>query len=371
LLHAYLKRASLVAALLCALLIPIASTAGPSDELKETRARLHSLRRRLTQQGDRATRLKQRINVLGRKMTRAQIAINGLDADIGRMASSVRTVQAQIDRMQTKTDTVKQLAVEQAVSLYKAGSANAIGAILGASSITELNDRIAMLGVAARENTGALVRYGRLRVAIEAASRALLTKQDALAEARAAQAEALAARSRLKASLEAALRGLSARMGMEKTREGHLEAATDVIKKRIVELQASSAARSLGTSAEGFIWPLNGPVTSPYGPRWGSMHTGIDIDGYTGQPIVAAKAGRVIYIGAGMTGYGNTVILDHGGGVSTLYAHMSGYSASGGASLGQGEVIGYVGCTGHCYGDHLHFEVRIGGNPVDPLDYLP
>jgi murein DD-endopeptidase MepM/ murein hydrolase activator NlpD len=127
---------------------------------------------------------------------------------------------------------------------------------------------------------------------------------------------------------------------------------------------------TLGESAQGFIWPLNGPVTSPYGERWGSMHTGIDIDGYSGQPIVASKAGQVI-MSSSYSGYGNTVIVDHGGGYATLYAHMSGFATSSGKYVEQGKVVGYVGCTGSCTGDHLHFEVRINGNPVDPMKYLP
>ena len=128
---------------------------------------------------------------------------------------------------------------------------------------------------------------------------------------------------------------------------------------------------ALGISSEGYIWPINGAVTSPFGSRWGGFHTGIDIDGYSGQPIAAAKSGIAIYVGSGMSGYGNVVMLDHGGGISTLYAHMSGYNVSGGAAVDQGQIIGFVGCTGSCYGDHLHFEVRVGGNPVDPLSYLP
>jgi murein DD-endopeptidase MepM/ murein hydrolase activator NlpD len=99
------------------------------------------------------------------------------------------------------------------------------------------------------------------------------------------------------------------------------------------------------------------------------MHTGIDIDGYTGEPIVAAKGGNVIQAGS-MGGYGNAVIIDHGGGISTLYGHMSSIAVSGG-SVQTGQHIGNVGCTGSCTGDHLHFEVRLNGSPTDPMQYLP
>jgi murein DD-endopeptidase MepM/ murein hydrolase activator NlpD len=122
-------------------------------------------------------------------------------------------------------------------------------------------------------------------------------------------------------------------------------------------------------SAAGFIWPVSGPVVSPFGMRWGRMHEGIDIGVGYGTPIHAAASGRVVYSGW-MDGYGNLVAIDHGRGLSTAYAHQSRIGASVGQTVSQGQVIGYVGCTGHCFGPHLHFEVRVNGTPVDPLGYL-
>jgi murein DD-endopeptidase MepM/ murein hydrolase activator NlpD len=103
--------------------------------------------------------------------------------------------------------------------------------------------------------------------------------------------------------------------------------------------------------------------------RWGRMHEGIDIAVPYGTPIHAAASGRVVYSGW-MSGYGNLVAIDHGRGLSTAYAHQSSIAASVGQTVSQGQVIGYVGCTGHCFGPHLHFEVRVNGTPVDPLGYL-
>jgi peptidoglycan DL-endopeptidase CwlO len=122
-------------------------------------------------------------------------------------------------------------------------------------------------------------------------------------------------------------------------------------------------------SAAGLIWPVSGPVTSPFGMRWGRMHTGIDIGVPYGTSIHAAASGRVVYSGW-MDGYGNLVAIDHGRGLSTAYAHQSRIGVSLGQTVAQGQVIGYVGCTGHCFGPHLHFEVRVNGTPVDPLGYL-
>ena len=85
------------------------------------------------------------------------------------------------------------------------------------------------------------------------------------------------------------------------------------------------------------------------------------------MPVVASASGTVIHAGW-MGGYGNLVVVDHGGGLSTAYAHLSSITASG--SVVQGQVVGYIGCTGHCFGAHLHFEVRVNGGAVDPLGYL-
>jgi virulence factor Mce-like protein len=126
----------------------------------------------------------------------------------------------------------------------------------------------------------------------------------------------------------------------------------------------------LPVSEEGFIWPLDGPITSPYGPRWGRMHTGIDIDGVTGRPVIASAEGTVV-LASYYSGYGNAVIIDHGNGFNTLYGHLSSIDVDTGDEVRQGHVVGAVGCTGNCIGDHLHFEIRIDGVPLDPLPYLP
>ncbi len=121
-------------------------------------------------------------------------------------------------------------------------------------------------------------------------------------------------------------------------------------------------------SSSGFVWPVSGVVTSGFGPRWGRMHEGIDIAAPTGTSVRAAAAGQVIIAGS-MGGYGTIVVIDHGNGISTAYAHLSSIWVGGG-TVSQGQGIGAVGCTGSCTGPHLHFEVRVNGSPVNPLSYL-
>ena len=138
----------------------------------------------------------------------------------------------------------------------------------------------------------------------------------------------------------------------------------------VVDTTPPSPPRSaLGVEDVEFIWPLIGGITSFFGYDEGRDHTGLDIDGSTGDPFVASAAGRV-RLAESYFGYGTTVILDHGGGLSTLYGHLSEGFVDVGDAVEQGDIIGLVGCTGSCTGDHLHFEIRVDDEPVDPLPYL-
>jgi murein DD-endopeptidase MepM/ murein hydrolase activator NlpD len=123
------------------------------------------------------------------------------------------------------------------------------------------------------------------------------------------------------------------------------------------------------TEPTSFIWPAKGPITSPFGRRWGRAHTGVDIDAATGSPIVAAQAGTVTLAGW-KNGYGNTVIIDHGHGISTLYAHQSRLGVHTGQHVDQGQYLGNVGATGNVTAAHLHYEVLLGGVPRNPMPWL-
>jgi murein DD-endopeptidase MepM/ murein hydrolase activator NlpD len=141
--------------------------------------------------------------------------------------------------------------------------------------------------------------------------------------------------------------------------------------RRIAEIQGVPYAEPADTtpSAAGFTWPTSGQITSGFGPRWGRMHQGLDIAAPTGRPITAAKSGTVIVAGWS-GGYGQLVVIDHGGGLATAYAHQSRIAVKTGDPVTQGGLVGFVGSTGHSTGPHLHFEVRVNGAAQDPLPYL-
>jgi murein DD-endopeptidase MepM/ murein hydrolase activator NlpD len=157
----------------------------------------------------------------------------------------------------------------------------------------------------------------------------------------------------------------SSRVSLEKDLDS-LEAESQRVQAR---LAGSTGAGPIRKGNGRFIMPVNGSFSSPFGQRWGRLHAGQDIAAPTGTPIRAADSGRVAI--AGVTGgYGNYTCIQHAGNISTCYGHQSKIGVSVGQSVRQGQVIGLVGSTGHSTGPHLHFEVRIGGSPVNPMGYL-
>lgn len=121
-----------------------------------------------------------------------------------------------------------------------------------------------------------------------------------------------------------------------------------------------------GTKSVGFRWPIKGAINTPFS----SDHSGIDIEGETGDPIAAAASGTVVFAGDDGDGYGLKVVIRHGDGTSTLYSHLSRIAVQRGPIAG-GRRVGAVGCTGSCTGDHLHFEVLKNSTPVNPVTRLP
>lgn len=138
----------------------------------------------------------------------------------------------------------------------------------------------------------------------------------------------------------------------------------------------ASASKGVNTSAAkielgiSLIRPTSGTITSRFGSRWGRLHSGLDIGAPKGTPIYAAAGGTVTYSGYNNSGYGNYIIISHGNGIQTLYAHCSELNVTAGTTVSQGQLIGKVGSTGNSTGNHLHFEVRVNGVAQNPQNYV-
>jgi murein DD-endopeptidase MepM/ murein hydrolase activator NlpD len=264
------------------------------------------------------------------------------------------------------------------IDLYETHDPTLVEVILESDSYQEALDRIHYLGSIAQQDKHIAAKVAVARDDVHASRtkvvRARVHSETQVVAVRTQQQRDV--RDQLLASKQQ-LAGKRTRhqsaLKLTRSQEHKLETEADALAAADASIRGQLAAAQSGTdtspSAAGLIWPVNGPVVSPFGYRWGRLHAGIDIAVGYGTPIHAAAAGTVVLAGW-VSGYGNYTCIDHGGGMATCYAHQSAYAAAQGASVAQGQVIGYVGCTGHCFGPHLHFEVRINGTPVDPLGYL-
>jgi murein DD-endopeptidase MepM/ murein hydrolase activator NlpD len=272
------------------------------------------------------------------------------------------------------------------VDLYEQGEPSALEVVFDSKSVTDLVDQAQVVESLGAQDTSIASQVGSAKERVKTQRehtkrfRSLVAAELRTIAVRTNQVRAL--RDRLLASQnQLAAASANKRDALQNVKESKseflheaagLQAASASLAAQIRSAQSASSYSTPSDttpSAAGFIWPVNGPVTSGFGMRWGRMHEGIDIGVGYGTPIHAAAAGRVVYAGW-MSGYGNLVAIDHGGGVSTAYGHQSSIAVSVGQVVAQGQTVGYVGCTGHCFGPHLHFEVRINGTPVDPLGYL-
>ena len=285
--------------------------------------------------------------------------------------SQVAAAEAKVASAEKQIAGLRAAVVSHAVNAYMRPQEDLSSSLNGAESINEASRRTALLDQVINHDRDVI---DQLRAAKEDldAQRAVAQKAKDVAKKRESSVNAKlkeltrarAEQARLAGALDARIREYENEANAVAAQEADLSA---LINRRGA---ATPTVTPGAASSAGLIWPVRGTVTSGYGYRWGRMHSGIDIGARTGTPIMAAKAGEVIFAGA-MSGYGNTVIINHGGGFSTLYAHQSRIGSADGAQVAQGQVIGYVGSTGNSTGPHLHFETRVNGSAQNPRQYLP
>jgi murein DD-endopeptidase MepM/ murein hydrolase activator NlpD len=392
-----LALAALPAAAAALVALLVAAPAAPAEELQ---SKLEDREAKLSDVEERQGVLTSTISGYGDRIERLTAEVAALRTEEEAVRTRLEAKQAELDSAVEELDVAKRhLAVvkarlrralvalrERLVAMYEAGTPDMLGVILSSDGYEELVARSEYLerihgmdeAVVGRvrdlrnqvKSTVARLRSAKNR--IEAARDAIAAEKDALVSARQAvqgrQAKLVATRAQREKAL------------------AKIDSTAEELHDEVASLQGEIAAQLSGygsvplpagpivpgASGSGLIWPVSGAVVSGFGMRWGRMHEGIDIAAPAGTPIRAAASGSVILLEgeAESGGYGNFTCLEHGGGLQTCYAHQSAIAVGSGQSVGQGDIIGYVGCTGHCYGDHLHFEVRVNGIPTDPLGYL-
>jgi peptidoglycan DL-endopeptidase CwlO len=323
------------------------------------------------------------ITALQTRQVRIEADLTRKRAELDRLQDLLREERIRLVRLRARLAESRAALSERLVELYKADEPDVVTVILEADGFADLLERAEFMQRVSQQDARIIDRVRTARDAAVAAERRLdrleTRQRDVTAVVAQRHEQVVDTKDQLVSRRvqfadvrEQKARALDNTRAQRHDLEGDLRALEKEQAAVLARLQSAQGGAPAGPVRQGsgsFIWPVNGPVVSPFGMRWGRLHAGVDIAVPAGTPIRAAESGTVVLLGW-TGGYGNYTCISHGGSLSTCYAHQSRYATSNGASVSKGQVIGYVGCTGHCFGDHLHFEVRVNGAPVDPLGYL-
>jgi murein DD-endopeptidase MepM/ murein hydrolase activator NlpD len=378
-------------ALAAYVLLPLPGSSAPlSERIEKKRGEIETVKRKEGVLTTTISRFNNRIEGLQGEIRSTEQRLSNVQRDLDRkrlelveVRDKLEQARDRLERLRRELATARRVLAARLVEIYKSDTPDAVTVVLEADGFADLLERAEYFDRISdqdREVTDT-VRGLRDEAEVQADRLASLERRvREVAEAILRQRDQVAAvRSNLVSS-RASLRGArndraAALAGVREHRhslEGDL-AALEREQARVRSALTGAGDRAFaGPVRQGsgqLIWPVNGPIVSPFGMRWGRLHAGVDIAVGSGTPIRAADSGRVVLMGW-VGGYGNYTCVQHTGSLSSCYAHQSSFATSNGASVSQGQVIGYVGCTGHCFGDHLHFETRVNGSPVDPMGYL-
>jgi murein DD-endopeptidase MepM/ murein hydrolase activator NlpD len=366
-------------------MLVLATPAGARESVSSARRRRDDVRAKRAQAAARLNTLKasdaeleRAVDALGVQVKAQTARVVSARQAVGAAEAALAQAEARLSETEREIVSLQSAVVNRAVAVYVRPQRVTLAEVAQAKDLGQASRRYSMLQQVANGDRDVI---DRLRAAKEdqvvEEARANAARDVAAARRRAVEAElaglqrSLAEKAGLERALDVRIREFQAEVDALASQEA---AIGELIRSKEAALRATRSAAGIAVdgrvSGVGLMWPIRGVVTSEYGYRWGRLHAGIDISAPTGTPIRAAKAGDVIHAGY-MGGYGNVVIVDHGGGLSTLYAHQSRIASSEGQSVGQGQVVGYVGSTGRSTGPHLHLETRSGGSPQNPRRYLP
>jgi murein DD-endopeptidase MepM/ murein hydrolase activator NlpD len=379
---------------------PIASGQESASAQKQmVDGRINALEEKIEAAREREGVLSAEIEVVSSKIDALQNDVNAASARLDELETVLALHQRKLDRLnalyelQTRKLVFLQRQHKEAVArlskrlveIYTSERTSSLSVVLDSGNFSDMLDQLEFLNTIGRQDhkiagevEGAKLQMQETRNSTRRTRRQVAETTAAVA---ARTAEQRAVRDRLAWSQrELATARRDKRTTLASVQEdkeeaiGHmrdLQAQSAALGAKIRSAQSTSIvpAPTGAASAAGFVWPVHGVITSGFGWRWGRMHEGVDLAVANGTPVVAAKAGVVIVAGW-MGGYGNLVVVDHGGGVSTAYGHNTSVTVGVGQQVEQGQLIAYSGSTGHSTGPHVHFEVRINGGAVDPMGYL-
>ena len=393
-----------------ALAAPAGAQSAEKRRLGDVRARIEQVRAELAEQRERAESQEAALAEAERQLITVMDALAAAEAAVERQRQAVEAARQKLAQLEAEQARQLEIMGARAAELYKRGTGAPMESLLASDSPADALDRAAFIDVVTRADRRAIERVTSSRIATDAQREALEKEERELAAVAEEKRQIAAEVEELRNDRRLALAETSERIQALKGEEEHLaeESAqlAAVIRRheRQAQLAASRARQAAAAQASaaqaaaapatggssggggaavttfaaapapavgggGWVRPCSGPITSGFGPRWGRLHAGIDFGAPMGSPIWAARDGVVSFAGT-MNGYGNIVLIDHGGGITTAYAHLSRIMVSPGQSVRAGQQIGAVGSTGNSTGPHLHFEVRINGTPTNPAAYL-
>jgi murein DD-endopeptidase MepM/ murein hydrolase activator NlpD len=358
------------------------------SKLDQVREKKGVLTTTISHYGDQIDRLTGEVAGIRNREAAVRVRLAAKQAKLDRAVAELDVAKGRLAELRSRLKRALVALRDRLVAMYETGSPDMISVIVGSSGIDDLAARAEYLDRLHGMDEAVVGRVRELRDQvrrivtrlrgakdrIEAARDAIASEEQALAGARAAL------QSHQQALLDARAKRVRA-LDRISEHEEELDGSVAAIQGKIAaQLSATGSmplpAGPIQGGSGGLIWPVSGPVVSGFGPRnigaGYEFHPGVDIAVPEGTPIRAAASGTVIFTEseASSGGYGNYTCIDHGGGLSTCYAHQSSFAVSAGQSVSQGDIIGYTGCTGYCLGPHLHFEVRINGSVTDPMGYL-
>ena len=329
------------------------------------------------------------ISRLSARQQKLQTSLERKREELAAVQRRLRSERARLARLKARLLVVRRALAERLVTLYKADKPDIITVVLESKGFEDLLTRTEFMtrisrqdakimntvATAKRDATATEARLDKLEARAAKVAASIEAERDEVSTVRVGLVDR---RERIQSARNAKVALLSRSRERRHELQDDIESLRDAQAK--VQARLASVAGGPAPSGPvkpgsgGLIWPVNGPVTSPFceSRSWESCHPGIDIGVPAGTPIRAAASGKVVLMqGTGASGgYGNFTCIQHNASLSTCYAHQSRFATSMGASVKQGQVIGYVGCTGRCFGDHLHFETRINGAVVSPMNYL-
>lgn len=332
---------------------------------------------------DRQAQLDARVSNLDAQLLTAAVKLEPLQADADRITAQYQVVEAQERATQAQLDVAQHALNVSAESQLITAREDDGYASIQAAQPADLTRGAHYLQQVSQVRRSLVERVRTLRDDIDRQRQAVAdqkAKADALAQSAQAARDQIA---QLKAQLGPALADAAAQQTTEQaavlaiqSRKGEFEAQLNALQAAsdsIAELLRRRGSGP-GVPAHCDVRPVPGPIISGFGPRVDPVsgaqgfHPGDDLQATTGTAIHACRSG-VVVIASAQGGYGNAVVIDHGGSMATLYGHQSRVAVSVNQHVNAGDVIGYVGATGYATGPHLHFEVRLSGNPVDPTSY--